>query len=115
MHYHEVQEYRIGETWQKMSLFIEFPVSQFSNSSIPPMMYATSCSVLKGTTRSFLFSTSITDRRTEEKCVSFLLQARIFCRNFELAFRRVSYIKVSFVIFLIAIQRIVIIIFAYKN
>jgi len=47
--------------------------------------------------------------------VSFFLQARVSCRNFELAFRRVSYIAVSFVIFLITIQKIVIIIFAYKN
>lgn len=43
------------------------------------------------------------------------LQARVFCRNSVLAFRRVSYIKVSFVIFLISIQKIIIFIFAYKT
>ena len=43
------------------------------------------------------------------------LQARVFYRNSVLVFRRVSYIKVSLVIFLITIQNIVIIIFAYKT
>jgi hypothetical protein len=112
-HYHEVQEYRKGEPRHKMSLFIEFPVSQFSNPTIPRMIYATPCSVLKGTTRRFLFSTPITDRRTRKKkeMRPFFLQAIVLCRNSVLAFRRVSYIgpltrtapltsKVAFYIFI---------------
>lgn len=98
-HYHEVQEQKRGALAQDELVY------RVSCKSIFEFQYSSYdiCNALfcldRHSTQFSLFNAN--NRQTDEKKEMLpFLQARVFCRNSVLAFRRVLYIKVSFVIFL---------------